>query len=68
MSSLFINTCLNNVNPDLTRLVRVMTANLMHQMLKIFAKRICELDSSGGFTSFLFKLKQEVKLSATQHK
>ncbi len=68
MSSLFINTCLNNMNPDLARLVRITTANLMQQTVEDFCKRIRELDASGGFTSFMFKLKQEVKLSAPQHK
>ncbi len=67
-SSLFINTCLNNMNPDLARLVRITTANLMQQTVEDFCKRIRELDASGGFTSFMFKLKQEVKFSAPQHK
>ncbi len=40
LSSLFINTCLNNMNPDLARLVRVTTANLMQQTVEDFCKRI----------------------------
>ncbi|XP_057188879.1 uncharacterized protein LOC130553765 [Triplophysa rosa] len=35
MSSLFINTCLNNMNPDLAHLVRVTTANLMQQTVDL---------------------------------
>ncbi len=61
---MFINTCLNNMNPDVMRLVRVTTANLMQQTVEDFCKRICELDAFGGFTSFLFKPKQEVVFSA----
>ncbi len=57
MSSLFINGCLNNMNPDLARLFRVTTANLMQQTVEDFCKRIRELDASGGFTSFLFNPK-----------
>ncbi len=45
------------MNPDLARLVRVTTANLMQQTVEDFCKRICELDASGGFTSFLFNPK-----------
>ncbi len=67
MSSLFINTCLNNMNPDVTCLVRVTTANLMQQTVEDFCKPICEIDASGGFTLFLYKPKQEVMLSAPQH-
>ncbi len=68
MFSLFINTCLNNMNPDLARLVRVTTANLMQQTVEDFCKRIRELDASGGFTSFMFKPKQEVMFSAPQQR
>ncbi len=64
MSSLFINTSLNNMNQDLARLVRVTTANLMQQTVEDFCKQICELDASGCFTLFLFKLKEEVMFSA----
>ncbi len=68
MSSLFINKCLNNMNPYLARLVRVTTANLMQQTVEDFCKQIRELDASGGFTSFLFKPKQEVMFSAPQQR
>ncbi len=54
------------MNPDLTHLVCVTTANLMQQTVEDFCKQICELDTSGGFTSFLFKPKQEVMFSAPQ--
>ncbi len=54
------------MNPDLARLVRVTTANLMQQTVKDFCKRIRELDASGGFTAFMFKPKQEVMFSAPQ--
>ncbi len=46
------------MNPDVMRLVRVTTANLMQQTV----------DASGGFTSFLFKPNQEVKFSAPQQR
>ncbi len=68
MFSLFINTCLNNMNPDLARLVHVTTANLMQQTVEDFCKQIRELDASGGFTSILFKPKQEVMFSAPQQR
>ncbi len=68
MSSPFINTCLNNMNLDLACLVHVTTANLKQQTVEIFCKLICELDASGGFTSILFKPKQEVMLSAPQQR
>ncbi len=68
MSSRFINTCLNNMNLDLARLVRVTTANLMQQTVEDFCKRIRELDASGGFTAFMFKPKQEVMFSAPQQR
>ncbi len=68
MSSLFINTCLNNMNPDVTRLVRVTTANLMQQTVEDFCKQICEWDASAGFTSFLFKPKQEVMFLSPQQR
>ncbi len=45
-----------------------MSANSMQQTVEDFCKRICELDASSGFISFLFELKQEVMLSAPQHK
>ncbi len=38
----------------------------MQQTVEDFCKRIRELDTSGGFTLFLFKPKQEVMLSAPQ--
>ncbi len=56
------------MNPDLARLVRVTTANLMQQAVEDFCKRIRELDASGGFTAFMFKSKQEVKFSAPQQR
>ncbi len=68
MSSLFINTCLNNMNPDLARLIRVTTTNIMQQTFEDFCKQIRELDASGGFTSFLIKPKQEVMFSAPQQR
>ncbi len=68
MSSLFINMCLNNLNPDLARLVHVNTANLMQQTVEDFCKLIHELEASGDFTSFPFKQKQEIMLSALQQK
>ncbi len=68
MSSLFINMCLNNTNPDLARLVRVTNANLMQQTVEDFCKLIRELDASGCFTSFLFKPKREDMFSAPQQR
>ncbi len=56
------------MNPDLARLVHVTTANLMQQTVEDFCKRIRELDASGGFTSFMFKPKQEVMFSAPQQR
>ncbi len=38
MSSPFIKTCLNNMNPDVTRLVCVTTANLLQQTVEDFCK------------------------------
>ncbi len=40
----------------------------MQQTVEDFCKRIHELDTSGGFTSFLFKPKHEVMFSAPQQR
>ncbi len=66
MSSRFINTCLNNMNPDLACLVRVTTVHLMQEPFEEFCTQIRELNASGDFTSFLFKPKQEIMLSTPQ--
>ncbi|MGL5598893.1 MAG: C2HC-type zinc finger protein, partial [Aeromonas sp.] len=64
MASLFINTCLNNMRPDLAQLIRVTTSKLHEMEIDEFCQRVRELDACGGFT--FAKTKQEVMLSEAQ--
>lgn len=68
LAPLFINTCLNNMQPDAARLIRITTANLLQIPVDDFCKRIRELDASGGFSAFLLKPTPETMLAASmQH-
>ncbi len=55
MSSLFINTCLNNTNPDLARLVRVTTANLRIANIRRESFKTSPRPGLGGIFSHLME-------------